>query len=92
MPEKIQRNERRNRLALAEHQGGKTEEIGVGILPRAPRQAGLVTSLLQESRSIPFLFAGDLRQQQALMTARADQQAVMSNADLLNVHHAAQRG
>jgi hypothetical protein len=47
MPEKIQRNERRNRLALAEHQGGKTEEIGVGILPRAPRQAGLVTSLLQ---------------------------------------------
>jgi len=90
--EKIQRSERGHRSSLAEHQGRETEEIGAGILPCAPRQAGLVTNLLQESAPIPFLVARHLRQQQTFGAALADQQAVLSNADLLNVHHAAQRG
>jgi len=92
IPEKIQRSERRHRSALAEHQGSETEEIGVGVLPCTPRQARLVANLLQKSCPIPSLFARHLRQQQALVAALADQQAVLPNADLLNVHHAAQRG
>jgi hypothetical protein len=89
IPHQIQRSERRNGSAPAEHQGGKAEEIGVGILPRMRREAGLVTNLLQERGAIPFFFAGNLRQQQTFVAARADQQPVLPDVDLLDIHHTA---
>jgi len=77
---------------LAEHQGGETEEIGAGILPRASREAGLEADFLQELGSVPMFFASHLRQQQTLMVAGVDQQAMLADADFLDIHDAAQRG
>ena len=52
-------------LFLAEHRRREREDLASGLPPRARRQAGLATGLVEEPFAVPAALGRDLRQQQA---------------------------